>query len=317
FQAPNSTPIQTNFPNKFFNLALSFSSLFKIDQLIEKKLQRKIKFDAFFMPDLRPFQISKNLPSITTIHDIAFLHFPRFYSFKSRLWYALIRAKNLIRKNTHIISVSNFTKQDLIKTLHLLENKITTIYPGLPALTTANNYSEIKKLYQLPEKYFLTLSTLEPRKNLQRIIQAFQKFSQNHPDYQLIIAGNSNPEIFQSENFSKTPQIHFIGFVPEEHKYQLIKNSQLLIYASLFEGFGFPILEAQACQTRVLTSNLSSMPEVAGTSAILVNPNSTDSIADGMEKLLKIPSQNSENIQKFSWEKSAQELIKLFQKLAN
>lgn len=316
FHAPNSTLIQTNIPNKFFNLALSFTRVFKIDQLIQKKLRKKIHFDLFFTPDLRPFQISKNIISTATVHDIAFLHFPKFYSLKSRIWYKIIQAKKLLKRIDHLIAVSEFTKQDLVKTLNLSESKITTIYPGIPPLEKLENFPEIKKLYTLPEKYFLTLSTVEPRKNLQRIIEAFKLFSEKNPDYHLVIAGSSNSQIFQTENLSKNSQIHFIGFIPESHKYQLIKNAQLLIYASLFEGFGFPILEAQAAQTPLLTSQLSSMPEIAGSSAILVNPLSTQSILNGMETSLKLPNKPSdENLSRFSWSKSAERIIKLFQSL--
>jgi glycosyltransferase involved in cell wall biosynthesis len=318
FQASNSTLIQTNIPNKFFNLALSFTRIFKIDRLIQKNLKKEIHFDLFYMPDLRPFQISKNIVSTATVHDIAFLHFPKFYSLKSRIWYKIIQAKKLLKRIDHLIAVSEFTKKDLIKTLNLPEAKITTIYPGIPPLKKLENYSELKKLYNLPEKYFLTLSPVEPRKNLKRTIEAFKIFSEKHSDYHLVIAGSSNSQIFQTENLSKNSQIHFIGFIPESHKYQLIKNAQLLIYASLFEGFGFPILESQTAQTPLLTSSLSSMPEIAGSSAILVNPLSPQSILNGMEISLKrtnIP--NSANLSRFSWNQSAQQTIKLFQSLLN
>lgn len=314
FQSANSTFVQTKIPNKIFNLVLSYLPLFKIDRLIEKTLNQSIKFDGFYMPDLRPFQISKNIKSLATVHDIAFLHFPQFYSLKSKIWYKLIRTKNLLKRINQLIAVSEFTKKDLIQTLKLPENKITKIYPGIPPLQIIENFQEIKTTYQLPEKYFLTLSTIEPRKNLRRTIQAFQIFSQKHPEYQLIIAGNSNSKIFQTENLQTNSQIKFIGFIPENHKYQLIKNSQALIYASLFEGFGFPILEAQQVKTPVITSQNSSMPEVAEKSAIFIDPYSINSIASGIEKSQHQKTSPSKNLGKFSWEDSAQKIIKLLQK---
>jgi glycosyltransferase involved in cell wall biosynthesis len=318
FQSPNATFVQTAIPNKIFNLVSSYFPFFKIDRLIEKNLkQQHIKFDAFYMPDLRPFQISKHIQSFATIHDIAFLHFPQFYSLKSKIWYKIIRTKKLLQRINHLIAVSDFTRSDLIKTLHLPPQKITTIYPGLPPLEKVNNFSQLKKLYNLPDKYFLTLSTIEPRKNLQRIIKSFQTFSQNFPECQLIIAGSSNTQIFQTEQLTSNSKIRFIGFIPENHKYQLIKNSQALIYASLFEGFGFPILEAQQAQTNVITSRTSSMPEVAGPNAIFTDPYSQTSLTQALEQSLIQNHSPANNLKKFSWQNSAQKLIEVFSKKSN
>lgn len=330
FQGPNVTVIQTKIPNKILNLGLSFFRAPRLDRLILKHLakhpekipatMREKKIDLFFMPDLRPCSLSKNVKKITVIHDLSFHHYKKFFSRKTRLWYKLLNPKREILTSDAIIAVSSYTKEDLVRTYGIPAEKITVIHQGITenfGEMRGKNMRDIRNRYNLPEKYFLFLSTLEPRKNIRNLVKAFIIYKKRHPQdgIKLAVAGAKNPKIFSEVLHDDHPDIVFTGFIDEDDKAAVIKHARAFMYPSFFEGFGIPLLEAMKCGTPVITSNTSSMPEVIGNAGLLINPNFPDAIADAMEKIQEsavideLKSSMKQQVLKFSWKQCAQKTL--------
>jgi len=180
------------------------------------------------------------------IHDIAFEKHPSFYSLKSRLWYKLIRPKKIYQKATQILTNSEFSKKELLKNYGPQEIQINK--PHLKQNWT--------KFTQNKSKYLLTISGLQPRKNLINLIKGVKLFNQSYPNpYKLLIIGEKETN-FAKENYPTDPNIKFLGQVNENTKKNLIQNSEGVLYLSLYEGFGLPILEALTLKKEVLANNI-------------------------------------------------------------
>lgn len=335
-QQKNFTILQTRIPNKLLNLSIFLFRWPKLDRLILGKLIRSSKTDfipgpvnekrinIFFMPDLRPCALSHNVKKILTIHDLAFHHFPQFFKLKTRIWYRLMRPKKEIIEGQKIIAVSHATKNDLVKTYNTLPEKIHVIYHGISA-DFGNNIGEESKRtimtkYHLPAKFFLSMCTIEPRKNILRLIEAFMLFKNNNPqnDIKLVLAGTKNKKIFKNVQFPYKNEIILSGFIDEKDKAALYTMAEAFVYPSLWEGFGLPLLEAMKCKIPIITSNNTSMKEIVGGSGILVNPESTQELSFAMEKILdpilraQFKIEMAEKIKNFSWGKCARETLNVF-----
>lgn len=318
----NVTQVRTKYPNKILNILLSFLNWPKIDELILKKLQKnknnEIKsIDFFLMPDPRPIALKK-AKLLTVFHDLSFIRYPHFFSFYTGIWHKILRPKKIAQKSTHIISVSNFTKNEIIKCFKIAGEKISVIHEGQGTAhdLTIEQVNKTAHEFNLPKKYFLFISTLEPRKNLERLIKAYELFLKNpdNKDYKLIIIGKENAKIFRKVDIEISKNIIKLGFVGEESKLAILSKAHALVYPSLYEGFGLPILESFYYNKPVAASNISSIPEVAGDAAILFDPLDINEIKNSLEKLThpkiyknlqhKIPNQLS----KFSWHKCAKQI---------
>ncbi len=331
----NVSIIQTKIPNKILNLSISLLRYPKLDRLIIKYLKKhpgkapknmkEPTIDLFFMPDLRPTALTKKVKKITVVHDLSFRHFPGFFSKKTRLWYKILRPKREIEKSTEIIAVSSFTKHDLIETFKIPEEKITVIHEGIDENFCRNKTTistEIRGKYHLPENYFLFLSTIEPRKNIQGMVRGFIIYKRlNRSDNsKLVIAGKKNQKIFSQVMHDDHPDIIFCGFIDEKDKAEVISGAKVFIYPSFFEGFGLPLLEAMKCETPIITSNTSSMPEIAGDAAILINPRFPEEMAYAMEKIQdpvrisELKKHMAEQVKKFTWKECASKTLNVFMK---
>ena len=330
--------VSKKWPNKLFNFCLFFLCWPKIDKLIGKKL------DYFFAPNINFFALSPEVKQILTIHDLSFEYFPDCFDGKRRLWHKILSPKNACQRADIILTPSKNTKRDVMETYGIDEKKIKVIYPGLssvfnePAFAKAtagllsqveysadgcgNKNNEIIKKYNLPDKFILFLGTIEPRKNIIGIIEAFNKFCGKKPDiYKLVIAGAQGWKIEPiMELISKSVNVKYIGYVDAADKPALYKLADLFVYPSLYEGFGFPVLEAMAMGTPVIAGDRSSLPEISDGSVFLVNPNNTDEIARGMEMLLSdertknmFSNKGIEQAKEFSWQKAATEFLKIFE----
>lgn len=327
FKQKNVTIIQTKIPNKIFNLSLFLFKRPKIDKIIAKKLKNNLRFDLYFQPDLRPSAIGKNIKKISVIHDLSFHHLPRFFSLKTRLWHKLLNPKNELKSSNKIIAVSNFTKEDLIKSYQIKPEKISVIYEGVNEnMATRSSIQELEKIrekYKLPKNYLLFLSTLEPRKNMSRLITAFKEYKkENNDDLKLVLAGKENERIFANLKLEQDSNLIYCGFIDEADKAGIFQLAKAFIYPSLFEGFGLPLLEAMKTGTPIITSDLSSMPEIVGDAAILIDPKNTNEIKAAIKTvqnpliIKELKSKMAIRIQKFSWEKCARETINLFTETA-
>jgi len=195
FQKKGVKIVHTRYPNKIFNFLLVFLRWPKLDQLIQRKTG--VKPDIFFTPDLRPSPVSKKTKKVAVVHDLAFHHFPHFFSWRTKLWYALIKPKKEICESSSIIAVSEFTKKDLSETYGIDPFKITVVYEGIDQEfggdITQKQKAKISEKYGLPKEYFLFLSTLEPRKNIRRLISAYKKFKKKNPGISLVFKKRFDP----------------------------------------------------------------------------------------------------------------------------
>ncbi len=308
--------VRTRIPNKLFNLSLSLLRYPKLDKLIGKGI------DVLWVPDPRPAPVSKNCKKIITFHDLSFEDFKYSFNLKTRLWHKILRPKKEAMEADSIVAVSKFTKGQLIEEYGISKEKIKVIYEAaadyLKPLNMPKSLELIRRKYDLPESYFLCLSTLEPRKNTSGIIEAYLAWQEDTKvDVGLVIAGKKYPGIFSETKLKKHPNIHMTGFIDEEDKALLYQHALAFLYPSFYEGFGLPILEAMQCGTPVITSDATAMPEVAGNAALLVNPNDPRELKNAMHEVYRDEQLRESLIQKgfeqaarFSWKKAANKFLK-------
>lgn len=283
------------------------------------------KLDVFHTSDW--FEPPSNCPKVTTIHDLVVYKYPQTLPCRTILNHR--RKLEWVKKESAlIITDSQSTKQDIIDILKIPERKIKVIYPGCALRYNVNQKqatSNIREMYKIKEDYILSVGTREPRKNLQRLIQAFVLLKNELPNLSLVIVGKygwgKDIDNFKFKSSSWQTNIKLLGYVPKEELFSLYSGAECFVYPSLYEGFGLPILEAMASGCPVVTSNVSSMPEVAGKAAVLVNPESIEDISSGIkralnerEELIKKGKQRAKN---FSWEKTAEETLSVYLEAAH
>jgi glycosyltransferase involved in cell wall biosynthesis len=276
--------------------------------------------DVFYSPDfvLPPTRARRK---ILTIHDLSFKRHPET-AVPNLKWYLDEAVPRAIRRADLILADSDATRRDVMEFFHVPAARVQTLYSGCEAffqrVTDTNELQRVRAKYQLSKPFILNVGTIEPRKNLVRLIEAFAKLKPRR-DFELVIAGARGwmyDEIYQApQKFGVSAQVRFIGFTPDADLPALYSAAELFVYPSLYEGFGLPVLEALACGAAVVTSNNSSLPEVAGDAAILVEARDVDALVWGMQKLLDDAvwraikqKQALAQAAKFSWQKSAARL---------
>ena len=279
---------------------------------------KKYQADVFISPD-NFLSLSTTIPTLLVVHDIAFAHFVDNDKFINRLYYKYFMPRFLKRAN-RIATVSEFTKQDIIQNYKIDASKIDVCYNGCREEFKPISPIEKEKILEQNTEgvpYFLYVGAVHPRKNVHRLIEAFDVFKkQNNTPFKLLICGRfawQTGEVkaaFDNADFKK--DIIFTGYVSDEEVVRLTAAAHAFLYVSNFEGFGIPILEAMHCDVPVITSITSSMPEVAGDAALLVNPESVKEIANALNQLAfdanlrqYLIEKGSIQRTKFSWEKTA------------
>jgi len=246
---------------------------------------------------------------IVTVYDLAFYHHPEWFSKKFTLFYNFLIPK-VLGNSKYIFTDSNYVKNDISNSYNISKNKITTLH---------GSYAEIFKYNDMKrEKFVLAVGSIDPRKNLKSIIEIFKE----KQDIKLIIVGQKN-KIFSSFDITDLPNnIKFTGYISDEELVTFYNTASLFIYPSFFEGFGIPPLEAQVCGCPVIASNTTSLPEVGGNSFLYCNPSTIDDIKQKIELLLndnslqeELIEKGFENIERFSWEKSAKKIIEVIEGL--
>jgi glycosyltransferase involved in cell wall biosynthesis len=245
---------------------------------------------------------------VTTIHDMAPLIMPEYTP--QKIVNVHKRKFEWIKKDVdRVIVPSKSTKNDAVR-LGIKSEKIRVIPEALRSdfsKSSKEAVDKVKKKYKIEGRYALSVGT-NPRKNIKRIAEAFNKVSPDVGLSNLAVVGEANQEINKS--------VVFLGKVDQKDLKALYSGAELLIFTSLYEGFGLPILEAFACGCPVLTSNISSMPEVAGDAGVLINPLSTDEIADGIVKTLrdseKLIQKGKKRVKSFSWEETAKKTMEVY-----
>lgn len=280
---------------------------------------KDLKLDLVFSPHLL-FIEAGDIPQVMTFHDLSFLRFEEFFSRKSIIWHKLQRFYQKGNSATHLIADSNFTKSDLVKFLGVEEKKVSVIYPGVSEVFKPVSFDNlilknVLKKYGLKVPYILYLGEIQPRKNLEVIIDAYTELKNRLPELELVIAGGLG---YRGKDV-KMEGVRYLGHVPDEDRLYLYSGARVFVYPSFFEGFGLPPLEAQACGIPVIASDRSSLVEVLGDSAILLSPWDTSGYIDAIyllctdeKKRRSIMSKGLKNVKRFSWRDSALNLLKVF-----
>jgi glycosyltransferase involved in cell wall biosynthesis len=309
------------YPNKFFNYIAQ--KIFKRPQL-----DRVVGgTDIFYLPHFNFASFSRNSKKIITVHDLSFLHYPEFFSFRKNFWHRALNLKKNLKSFDIIVAVSEHTKRDLIDLLNIPAEKIRVVYPGvsdkLMSEIEDSSLDMVRKKYNLNSDFILYLGTIEPRKNIIGLIEAYNLARQSGLEADLVLAGSwgwktkSIKEKWQSSHYKNN--IKFLSYVEEAEKPALYKLARLFVYPSFYEGFGFPPLEALYFSLPVISSNVSSLPEVLGDSALLINPNNSSEIAEAIKILWtdetyrqKLIAKGLERIRKFDWALSSEQYLKIF-----
>jgi len=314
----NVTWVETKIPNKIFHASLSLLRTPKLDRYVAKRAGVK-KIDIWFSPNLQFTALSKNVKHVLTIHDLSFEHYPTFYSRKGRMWHPAVHPKKQIESADMILVPSSHTKRDVVHTCKKEEQGVAIRTPGLcshVAGDSAVSFQEVKEKYNLPESYMLYLGTLEPRKNIEGMLDAYASSNYLKNKMPFIFAGavgNRGKEY--AKMIEQTHGARYIGYIDESEKQALYAHARAFVYPSFYEGFGFPVLEAMSCGTPVVASNRTSLPEVVGQGGILVNPLNTAQLRHAMEEIVtndtlyeQLVEKGKVHAMKFSWVRAAEQL---------
>ncbi|MBI1224477.1 MAG: glycosyltransferase [Bacteroidetes bacterium] len=252
---------------------------------------KKYKIDVFLSPD-NFLTLSTGVKTVLVTHDIAHVHYPHQVSFFQRLYYQFFTQK-FNQRADKIVVVSEFTKADLVKQYSISPVKISVSGNGCRDIfqpLQPSEKQEVTTIFAEGKPYFYYIGAVHPRKNVHRLIAAFDQFKiATGAPHQLLIAGRFAWQAGEVKAAFDAAQhqsdIRFLGYVSDENSVRLMGACSALVYVSLFEGFGVPVLEAMYVEVPIITSNVSSLPEVAGDAALLVDPNSVEEIAEAMRRI--------------------------------
>ena len=317
-EIPNTTAITIPFPRLWTHIRLA------------AELHRNPP-DIFFTPaHVIPFSYFGR--SVATVHDLGYHDFPEAHT-PSQVRQLTWSTRHNAQRSRLVLADSQATKRDLGRYYKIDTAKVQVVYPGydqaLSPVTDFARLQAVQRKHEIQAPYLLFLSTIQPRKNVGRIVAAFAQIADRIP-HQLVLAGKlgwlSEPIVAAIEQLDEPIQtrIRLTGFVDDADKAALLSGATALVYPSLFEGFGFPILEAQACGTAVISADNSSLPEVAGDSAHLISAESTPQLANAMLKLTTddayrqtLVAKGNNNIQRFSWRQAAAQTLDILEQASD
>jgi glycosyltransferase involved in cell wall biosynthesis len=312
---PNVIPVKTMLPSRHPLLWIWHYEV-EIPHIL-----RKYKPDLFFSPDGWMSLITK-VPTIDVIHDINFMHRPKDLPWLVRK-YCQFFFPRFARKAKKIITVSDFSKTDLVETLHLAQDKIQVVYNGcnpeyVPLPVEVRN--EVRNRFTGGSPFFIFIGARIPRKNILGLLKAFEQFkATDDNDYKMLFVGepmwNDTQLAEQLEQMHYKTDLVFTGRLSTEVLQMVLASADALTLVSFFEGFGVPLIEAMYCDVPVICSNRTALPEVAGDAALLVDPSSVTEIAHAMQQIARYPELRKSLImkgrvqrKKFDWDQTADQL---------
>lgn len=322
---PNVSVRRFRIPNKLLNLSLWYFGHPRLDRMIGGA-------DAFFFPNVNFMAVSPDVRVFATAHDLSFEAYPETFSWKQRVWHFILAPRRFFRRADRIFAVSESTRDDLRVRYGIPEKKVSVVLSGIDSSFREYDRNDpkmlaVKEKYGLPFTFVLSLGAFEPRKNLVSVVHAFEALRRaRHPKLEkvvLVLAGVSGwkeKEIMRAVEHSPfRGNIILPGFIDPEDKPAFYNLASAFVYPSLYEGFGFPVLETMACGAPVVTSNSSSLPEVAGEAGILTDPHRPDELFRALEAVL-LDRKLAERLRKrgiaraktFSWERAAESVRKSF-----
>ncbi len=292
---------------------------------LSKRLLKEKDLDVFFTPThYSPFFTS--CPQVISILDVSYKKFPDLFT-KFDLYQLALWGRLSVKKASKIITISRSSKDDIIQEYGVKSSKVAVAHLGIkPSLKLSMTDKDLIQKYSITSPYILFVGTIQPRKNVLRLIQAFSKLAEKHPNLKLVIVGKKGwqyEEILREpEKLGISEKVIFLHNVTDEDLAAFYKFAEAFVLPSLYEGFGLPILEAMKYECPVITSNTSSLPEAGGEAALYVNPENVAEIASKIEKVLTdnklkehMIAKGKEQVKKFSWEKSAREVLQILEEV--
>ena len=286
------------------------------------------KFKADVIVSLDGFcSLTTSIPQVVAVHDLAFLHYPKFIS-TYHLWFYKLHQKKFINKAKHVVTVSEFSKQDIVQQYKIAPEKISIVSNAAREIFVPITYTEkenIKTQYANGNEYFLFIGGIHPRKNLMHLLKAFSVFKKRQQsNMKILIVGRLawqyDTLIEQLKTYKYRDDIELLNYLQDDKLAKILAAAYALIYPSFFEGFGVPIIEAMQCGVPVIASNTSSMPEVGGNAALYASPTDVNELAELMMQLYKNETMRNQMIQlgftqsaKFSWDESAKKLWQIIE----
>jgi glycosyltransferase involved in cell wall biosynthesis len=275
----------------------------------------------FVLPPVR------SAPALLTVHDLTFRVHPETAHANLRRYLDRAVPRSL-RRATHLLADSLSTKRDLERLMGVDERKITVLYPGIGAqfrrVTDEAQLAFVRSRFNLPAQFLIHIGTVEPRKNLDRLMTAFESVRRDHAGLELVLGGKpgwlSDPIVARAQ---QTAGVRLLGPVADADLPALYSLATACVYPSLYEGFGFPPLEALACGTPALVANTSSLPEVVGDLGVLIDPLDIDGLAQGIVRVINDPQvrqaareRGPQQAARFTWERAGAELLALYRRIA-
>ncbi len=281
------------------------------------------RYELYWQPNFIPLDGIKTKKIVTSVHDFSFILHREFHPKERIEYFENYFFKNIVRSNM-IITGSHYSKNEILENLDFKEDQVKVIYHGIDH-NTFKVYEELKVDFDIPTRFILSVGSIEPRKNLLGLLEAYTLLDEKiKSEYKLVLVGFKgweNSEIMDKINKNQE-NIHYLGFVSDEELAKVYNLASCFVFPSFYEGFGLPPLEAMACGTPVISSHLTSMPEVCVDAALYCNPYEPNDIKNKIELLLNDKALQNQMIQKglqraseFTWEKSAEEHIKIFKEV--
>lgn len=277
--------------------------------------------DVLFVPS-HVVPVRTRVPAVVTVHDLGYLLFPQAHPARQR-WYLDWSTRHNVRAARLVIADSLATHSDLVKHYGARPERVIVAYPGraeeLAPVTDPVVIGAAKQRYGITDDYFIHIGTLQPRKNLTRVVEAFAMLPSTAPG-QLVLAGKKGwlyDELFQLvRRLGLEARVLFVGYLEDADKAALLSGATACVFPSLYEGFGFPALEAQACDIPLICANVSSLPEVAGDGALLVDPLDVSAWTQAMARLsadaelrAQLVVRGQRNLARFSWRSCAETVM--------
>jgi len=263
----------------------------------------------------------KNIKKVITVHDLIYEIHPEWVNNK------FLRANREAIKNADlIIADSKNTKEDLLRFYNLNEEKIQVVYLGVDrkVFRPIEDAKMTKQKYSLPDRFILGVGPFEPRRNIVGLLKAYKKIKEKISfDYKVVLVGNETDEIKKEiQELGLTKDVIFTGYVPQNDLVAIYSLATIFVHPSFYEGFGLQILEAMSCGCPVITSNISSLPEVAGKAGLLVNPHNIEEISEAIYKLIsdsnlrdRLVKEGFLQVEEFSWQKTAEKTLEIYKSL--
>lgn len=293
---------------------------------------KKNPVDIYHTQYITPWFVSRKIKIVTVIHDISFNFFPQFIK-PADLFFLKMLIPISIKRANKVLGVSQFTRDEIIKFYNVKPDKVDYFYNAVGeemnfSEIESNRKEQLQKKYNLPQDFILYIGTLQPRKNIPFLIEAFAKISEKLPDYKLVIGGNRNAHNFDKQideairKHKLENKVIFAGFIDEEDKKAVYKLAKTFAFPSLYEGFGIPLLEAMSQEVPVVASDIPSLQEVGENAVLFFNHKSLDDFSNKLYTICideslrgKLIQEGISRVSFFSWEKTAEKILAVYKEL--